>query len=74
MTIRDEIITAHPQQDAEVAPGVVIVPADAAESPLRLMLRKLARHRLAQISGILLLLVYTIAIFADFIAPADPNT
>jgi len=43
------------------------------ETPLRLMMRKLARHRLAQISGIVLLLLYSIALFADFLAPQDPN-
>ena len=40
---------------------------------MRLMLRKLSRHRLAQFSGFVLLLLYLIAIFADVIAPADPN-
>ncbi|MDO8358582.1 MAG: ABC transporter permease [Devosia sp.] len=60
-------------QDIEIAPGIVAAPADAAESPLRLMLRKLGRHRLAQISGVVLLLLYLGALLAEFIAPADPN-
>lgn len=47
--------------------------AARAESPLRLMMRKLARHRLAQVSGVVLLLLYTLAAFADFVAPTDPN-
>ena len=46
---------------------------DFGETPFRLMMRKLARHRLAQISGGILAILYLIAIFADFLAPADPN-
>lgn len=46
---------------------------DFGETPLRLMLRKLRRHRLAQLSGVVLLILYSIAIFADVLAPADPN-
>ena len=38
------------------------------------MLRKLSRHRLAQFSGVILLILYMVAIFADFLAPTDPNT
>ena len=56
-----------------VVPGTVPAPADAAETPMRLMLRKLARHKLAQVSGVILLIFYLTALFADFLAPADPN-
>ena len=56
-----------------IAPGTVLAPADAAETPMRLMLRKLARHKLAQVSGVILLIFYLTALFADFLAPADPN-
>jgi peptide/nickel transport system permease protein len=61
------------RQEEAVIPGTVAPPADAAETPMRLMLRKLGRHRLAQLSGIVLLVFYLTAIFADFLAPADPN-
>ena len=57
----------------EVAAGVVAAPPDAGETPLRLMLRKLGRHRLAQVSGVILLILYAVALFADVLAPRDPN-
>lgn len=59
--------------DASLAPLRAIEGTGMGETPFRLMLRKLARHRLAQASGIVLLILYTVALFADFIAPADPN-
>jgi len=64
----------------DAAPQVALDPAtprlrgDFGETPMRLMLRKLRRHRLARISGVILMFLYGIAIFADVIAPADPNT
>ena len=58
---------------SEIAPGAVTAPPDSGETPLRLMWRKLRRHRLAQISGAILILLYTIALLADFLAPRDPN-
>jgi peptide/nickel transport system permease protein len=57
----------------EIAPGAAAAPPDSGETPLRLMWRKLRRHRLAQISGVILILLYTTALFADFLAPRDPN-
>jgi peptide/nickel transport system permease protein len=58
---------------AELAPGAAQVRLDSGETPLRLMWRKLRRHRLAQISGVILILLYAVALFADFLAPRDPN-
>lgn len=40
-----------------------------AESHLRLMIQKLMRHKLAQISLIVLLVMYLLALFGDMIAP-----
>jgi peptide/nickel transport system permease protein len=57
----------------EIAPGAVAAPPDSGETPLRLMWRKLRRHRLAQISGVILILLYATALLADFLAPRDPN-
>jgi len=42
-------------------------------SQWQLIWRKFRRHRLAMVSGILLLSLYLSAIFADFIAPYEPN-
>jgi peptide/nickel transport system permease protein len=65
-----QIVDTTPPQ---IAPGIVAAPPDSGETPLRLMWRKLRRHRLAQISGVILILLYAIALFADFLAPRDPN-
>lgn len=45
----------------------------AADSQWRLMWRKLRRHRLAQFSGVVLLLFYLVALLAEFLAPTDPG-
>jgi peptide/nickel transport system permease protein len=47
--------------------------AEKVDTPLRLMLRKLGRHKLAQASMIVLVILYAIALFAEFVAPADPG-
>lgn len=57
----------------EIGPGAIKAPPDSGETPLRLMWRKLRRHRLAQISGVILILLYVVALLADFLAPRDPN-
>lgn len=57
----------------KVEPGAIKAPPDSGETPFRLMWRKLRRHRLAQISGVILILLYAIALLADFLAPRDPN-
>ena len=35
---------------------------------------KFRKHKLAMVSGIILIIIYLIAIFADFLAPFDPTT
>ncbi|MEQ1899527.1 MAG: ABC transporter permease [Devosia sp.] len=60
-------------KSTEVIPGQIAPPLDGGETPLRLMLRKLGRHRLAQISGVVLFILYGVALFAEFLAPRDPN-
>lgn len=42
-------------------------------TPLRLMWWKFKKHRLALISGIVLLFIYTLGIFCEFLSPYDPN-
>ncbi|MDQ7842505.1 MAG: ABC transporter permease [Armatimonadota bacterium] len=41
----------------------------AARSPLQLAWRQLRKHRLAMVGGIILIVLYTMALFADFLAP-----
>ncbi len=42
-------------------------------SQWQLMWWKFKKHRLARISGVLLILIYLCAIFCEFLAPYDPN-
>jgi peptide/nickel transport system permease protein len=42
-------------------------------SQLQLMWWKFRKHRLAVISGVLILLMYTVALIPEFLAPHDPN-
>lgn len=42
-------------------------------SQWRLMWWKFKRHKLAMIGGVIVLLLYVVAIFAEFLAPADPT-
>ena len=42
-------------------------------SQWRLMWWKFKRHKLAMIGGVIVLLLYLVAIFAEFLAPADPT-
>jgi len=41
----------------------------AARTPLALAWRQLRRHRVAMIGGVILIILYTLALFGDFIAP-----
>ena len=43
-------------------------------SQYRLMWRRLTRHRLAIVGGVVLAMLYLIAMFCEFIAPYDPST
>ena len=43
-------------------------------SQRQLIWRKFKRHRLALVSGVLLILLYSLAVFSDFIAPYAVNT
>ena len=42
-------------------------------TPRQLMWRKFRKHRVAVISGVVLIIFYISALFADFISPNDPN-
>lgn len=72
----------NPSQDIIETPAVAVVtPEKGAEdhalevaSQWRLMWWKFRKHRLAVIGGIVVLVFYFIAIFADFFAPVSPTT
>lgn len=42
-------------------------------SQWRLMWLKFKRHRLAVISAVVLVIVYSVGLFAEFLAPNDPH-
>ena len=45
----------------------------AGESQWALIWKRFKKHRLAQISGIVLIFLYTIAAFAEFLSPRSPT-
>lgn len=45
----------------------------AVATPRQLMWWKFRKHRIALVSGVVLIVFYVIALFADFVSPYDPN-
>lgn len=66
-----------PPTGAAALPDDVVSIADARGAEVagqwRLMWWKFRQHKLAMASGIVVLLLYLVAIFAEFLAPVDPN-
>jgi peptide/nickel transport system permease protein len=67
-------------QDSLIAPEVVVHQPIAAPEPSlvvasqwRLMWWRFRRHRLALVGGVAILLLYLVALFAEFLAPYDPE-
>jgi peptide/nickel transport system permease protein len=58
----------HPEIEDDVVDATLTV-----TSQWRLMWWRFRKHRLAVASGIVLLLLYLMAVFADLVAPQDPN-
>ncbi len=59
--------------DAPVAAAPARASDYAAASEWKLMWYKFSRHRLALICGVIVLLLYVVAAFVEFIAPYDPE-
>ncbi len=55
------------------APAIVAAQGAEVASQWKLMWWKFRRHKLAMASGVVVLVLYMIAIFAEVLAPADPN-
>src|SRR5688572_9421083 len=75
-----EDVTTLPTEVAEqpqvipLEPPAEEIEAQAFVAPQwKLVWWKFRKHKLALISGILVALIYLIALFADFLAPADPS-
>ncbi len=67
--------TGEPETAAPVAPAAEEQAPQTAyvASQWRLMWWKFKRHKLAMIGAVVVILLYLVAIFAEFLAPADPN-
>lgn len=57
----------------EDVPAIVDARGAEVASQWKLMWWKFRRHKLAMASGVVVLILYLIAIFAEVLAPADPN-
>jgi peptide/nickel transport system permease protein len=69
--VSEPIPSAEPEQSAEPAAEVE---AQAFVAPQwKLVWWKFRKHKLALLSGIVLILIYLVALFADFLAPYDPS-
>lgn len=66
-TISSTPSSTIPGQPAEVEAQAFVAPQ------WKLVWWKFRKHKVALISGIILILIYLIAIFADFLAPFDPS-
>lgn len=53
--------------------AALVARSDAEASQTRLVFKALRRHRLAMIGGIIVLLLYFVALFCEFLAPFDPE-
>jgi len=58
---------SRPEQAEEVEAQVFVAPQ------WKLVWWKFRKHKMAMLSGILLILIYLVALFADFLAPFDPS-
>jgi len=67
--------TGEPETAAPVAPATVEQAPQTVyvASQWRLMWWKFKRHKLAMIGAVVVILLYLVAILAEFLAPADPN-
>jgi len=71
MSITD---VSEPSQVIPLEPPAEEIEAQAFVAPQwKLVWWKFRKHKLALISGVLVALIYLIALFADFLAPADPS-
>lgn len=62
-----------PDSGGQVGGGQVGGDAVATAGQWRLMWWKFRRHRMAMASGVVILGIYLVALFAEFLAPVDPN-
>src|SRR5688572_15079800 len=67
------VAQAAPVNDAQLEEAVVEERLSVA-SPYKLMWWRLRRHKLALVSGVIIIILYLIAIFCEFVAPYDPST
>ncbi len=71
MTVSD-LPTDYPDDDG-APPEIVVAAQRGAASQWRLMWWQFRRHRLAMVSAVVLLLIYLVAAFCEFLAPFSPT-
>jgi peptide/nickel transport system permease protein len=59
--------------EAILASEAALGPSDEAHGQFALFWKRFRRHKLAVVSAVILLLIFTMAIFAPILAPYDPN-
>ncbi|WP_420346319.1 ABC transporter permease [Pelagibius sp.] len=69
MTMSDTTQNLPPGDDSDVTAA----PESAYASQWQLMWWRFKRHRLAVVSGLVVLAIYLVALFAEFLAPLPPN-
>jgi peptide/nickel transport system permease protein len=62
-----------PEHDGVPPPEVVVAARRGSASQWRLMWWQFRRHRLAMVSAVVLLLIYLVAAFCEFLAPFEPT-
>ena len=67
-----EAVVAEHESRADTGRGLATASLGYA-TPLQLMWWKFKRHRLAMVASVVIILLYLTAIFADVLAPYDPN-
>jgi len=76
MSLNEALIIAEEETAPATSPlkGQAVAGSDAATGQWRLIWHKLARQRVAMTCGVIILILYLIGIFCEFLAPGLPDT
>src|SRR5512140_1668743 len=67
LNVSEPVLAADAEQAVEVEGRVFVAPQ------WKLVWWKFRKHKLALLSGIIMIVIYLVALFADFLAPFDPS-
>ncbi|HEY4202330.1 MAG TPA: ABC transporter permease [Devosiaceae bacterium] len=76
MSLNDALIIADDETEPAISPlkGGVVKGRNASAGQWRLIWQKLVRQRVAMAAGVIILILYLIGIFCEFLAPGLPDT